>query len=498
MKAKIFQFYLVFLVTVLFACHVSAVPKYTDKETALKLARILDESVFGRYTVTSTYVQNDDISHYYISVILSDGSIKKWYINQIYKWCRDDRLILSENRALLFLDSADSHFVILNKNEFHRMALKANVFVKEYLASDPLDGKQFRFRIKEFSLISTTETAFGRNKEGSKYRYIVDLYNGTRELMTYEDAYRIQKHNRLLTENGFSEPTFERAYHVTRIIPHSKGGAENGVSQFGVELLFNQAIQMDGNNFPFTIYERKQYDRRTKMTKKEFVMDITIPNSEEKYNVKPIRNLEYLYNIHIVKDPKHPKRLILRTSFNPSVMDIPPIVYKNGANSIYVNFFNLVDQSVLSRGMLLESEHRKAAERKTFKRIKISRVIKKDSDYSRAFVTAVESHKESQSIKGSISRIRKLLESIKLFEEAALLAEKDKQLYSALMQRNKLRNTVIVLSLDFVKTKLATEDVASNDVYELTGLLDQAESFTRNQQVLKNIDRLREKIGAIK
>ncbi len=119
------------------------------------------------------------------------------------------------------------------------------------------------------------------------------------------------------------------------------------------------------------------------------------------------------------------------------------------------------------------------------------------SEYSRAFITAVESHKESQAMKGSTTRIRKLQESIKLFEEAALLAEKDSQLYSALMQRNKLRNTVIVLSLDFVKTKLAREDVTIDDVNELTSLLDQAESFTRNQQVLKNIDRLREKISSI-
>ncbi len=497
MKTKVFFIYLVFFTMLMVGSTAYAVPKYTDKVTALKLAKILDNGTFGRYTITSTYVQNEDVSSYYISVILSDGSAKRWYIDQIYKWARDDKLSLSDNQALLFLNPYDSHFVVLNKNNFHRMALKANVFLKEYPIGDPLHGKQFRFRIKTFSLISPTETAFGRDKNGSKYRYIIDLFNGTREMLTYENAYRVEKSNRLVEEKRFSNETFERAYHVTRILPHSKQPSEDGVSQFGVEVQFNQPIKLEGEHFPYSIYERTQYMKRQEKFKKDFILDITIPNSEEKFDVKVIKNLEYLHNIEVVKDPVFPKRMILRAAFNPSVMDIPPIIYKNGQNSIYVNFFNLVDQSVLSRGMLLETKKRKEAEQKSFKKIRISKVIKKESEYNRAYILATETHKESQTIKETIPKIQRLLDSIKQFEEAALLAEKDSQLYSALMQRNKLRNSVIVLLLEYVKNNLASETIQASDVDQLSGMLDQAESFTRNQQVLKNIERMRERLNSI-
>ena len=495
MKPKILIVFMSLGLSLLLGMNLLAVPKYTDKETALRLAKALDEGTFGRYTITSSYVQNEDINNYYISVILSDGSAKKWYVDEIYKWSRDDRLILNDNQALLFLDLRDSKFEILNKNDFHKLALQANVFVKEYGDSDPLRGQQFRFKVKNFSLISPNETAFGRDETGSKYRYIIDLYNGNRELFTYEDAYYLQKNKRLLTEETYEAPTFEKAYHITRILPHSKGSSENGVSQFGVEIQFNQAIELKGEYFPYIIYERNQFIKKTKKYKREFLIDFTIPNSEEKFNVKAIGNLEYLYNIHILKDPKYPRRLILRSAFNPSVMDIPPIVYKNGENSIYINFFNLVDQSVLSRGMLLEAKDRKSAEQSSLKQIKIKKVIKKESDYSRVFIAATELQKESQAVREPLPKINKLSESIKQFEKAALLAEQDSQLYSALMQRNKLRNIVIVLSLDYIKNKLATESVNADTFNELTSMLDQAESYTRSQQVIKNIDILRDKLA---
>jgi hypothetical protein len=497
MKSKIISALLSFGLILTLISGLQAVPKYTDKETALRLAKDLDEGTYGRYTITSTYVQNEDINNYYISVILSDGSAKKWYIDEIYKWSRDDRLILSNNKALLFPDLHDSKFFILDKNDFHKLALQANVFIKEYPQDDPLHGQTFRFMVKNFSLISPTETAFGRDKTGSKFRYIIDLYNGDRELLTYEDAFRIQMQERLLIEKDMMAPTFEKAYHITRIMPHSKEMKDSGVSQFGVEIQFNQSIILTGEHFPYEIYEMNTYDKRTKKNKREFFIDFTIPNSIEKFDVKPIKNLEYLYNVHLLKDPKYPRRLIIRSAFNPSVMDIPPLVYKNSENSVFINFFNLVDQSVLSRGMLLEASQRIEAEQGSLKEIKIDRVIKKESDYSRAFIAATELYKESQAIREPLPKIQKLLIGIKQFEKSALLAEKDSQLYSALMQRNKLRNTVIMLSLDYVKNKLATESVETVEVTELIGMLDQAESFTRSQKVIKNIEVLRDKLSAL-
>jgi len=290
MKPKIFSFYLTTIVLMFFTISAFAAPrlykrvtpKYTDKETALELAKILDKGTFGRYTISSAYVQNDNISDYYISVILSDGSAQKWYINQIYKWSRDDKLLLSGNRALLFLDPTDSHFVVLEKNKFHRMALQANVYVKVFKAGDPLEGRKFKFHIKTFSLISPTETAFGRDENGSKYRYIIDLYNGTREILTYEDVYRILGNGYLLSEKNGVGQVFKHAYHVTKIVPHPKGDAVDGVSQFGVEVRFDQPVLLDGSQFPYEIYEKKRYAKKKKDRKTDFVIDFTIPNSEKK------------------------------------------------------------------------------------------------------------------------------------------------------------------------------------------------------------------------
>jgi len=474
----------------------NGIPKYTDKQTALSLAKVLDKGTFGRYTISSTYVQNDTVKDYFLSVILSDGSAHKWYIDQIYKWSRDDKLRLSNNRNLLFLDTRDSRFVVLDKNKFHRLALQANVYIKVFKKNDPLAGKKFRFQIKSFNLISPAETAFGRNEKGSKFRYIISLYNGMTELLTYEDAYMLRRNNYLLMEEQLEQDTFGRAYHVTKILPHAKGQIVDGVSQFGLEIQFDQPIQLKGEQLPYEIYERKRLDRRTRKMVQEFVLDITIPNSEKKFEVRPIKSLEYLHDIKVVKNPRFPQRLLLRSVFNPMVMDIPPVVYKNSDNSMYVTFFNLIDQSVLSRGMLMEAEKRRAAEKDSIREIRVTKAIKTNSDYGRAYVLAVETHKQSQTIRDELTRIDKLMGSIKQFEEAALFAETDAQLFNALTKRNQLRENVIIISMDYVKAKLTKSALGEADVQGLLNLLNQAESFTGKREMLKNIESLREKLVA--
>ena len=69
MKPKIISVYLVFGIMMFCGISVFAAsnytaketPKYTDKENALNLASILDKGMFGRYTISSAYVQNDNI-----------------------------------------------------------------------------------------------------------------------------------------------------------------------------------------------------------------------------------------------------------------------------------------------------------------------------------------------------------------------------------------------------------------------------------------------------
>ena len=497
MKPRLFKIYLItVMMPLLLSGFAFGVPKYTDKMTALELAKALDNGTFDRFTISSTYVQNDNIQDYYISVILSDGSSQKWYINQIYRWSRDDKIRLARNRSLLFLDPKDSQFVVLNKNAFHRMALKSNVYLKTFPAGDPLESQQFRFRIKSFNLINPLETAFGRDRTGSKYRYIIDLFNGISELITYEKAYEILKTKSLVEEKEFTAPTFEKAYHITKILGQEKGAPIDGVSQFGVEVQFDQEIQMSGEHFPYEIYERKQYNRRTNKSKKEFVLDITIPNSEGKFEIMPVENLEYLYNIRVVNNPKYQKRMLLRASFNPTVLDIPPLVHKNSKNSIYVTFFNLVDQTVLSRGMLLEAKKREEAEQKSQKDIRVTKSIKKDSDFGRAFIKAAKTMAEADGVTDAKLKQEKLLQGISQFEEAALYSETGEQLFKALSKRNQMRETFIVIALGTVKTKLGKEPIDSSNITDLMNTLDQAEAFTGDEQVLENIEKLREKLIA--
>ncbi|MCP4751283.1 MAG: hypothetical protein GY866_10340 [Proteobacteria bacterium] len=496
MKPKIFSVCLTLVITALFGLTALGVPKYTDKTTALALAKVLDNGRYGQYTISSAYVQNDNRNDHYISVILSDGSSHKWYIDEIYQWSRDDKLKLNKNRVLLFLDLSESSFVVLDKNKFHRRALNADVFAKIFRAGDPLWGKKFHFRIKTFSLISPQETAFGRDKTGSKFRYLIDLHNGMREELTYEGAYKSIENGRFLKEGASKVPVFGKAYHVTEIKKHLKKTNEGKFSQFGVEIMFVQPILLKSDQFPYEIYERKRYDRRTRKSKKEFVLDITIPNSEKRYEVRSIPNLEYLQNIKIVKDPKFPKRLLLRTVFNPDFMDIPPVVHKSAENAMYVTFFNKVDQTVLNREMMLEAKKLMKAQRESIRKIMIPKVTKRDSDYNRKFVSALEIKKQSRMIREKLPQINKLLTGIEEFEAAAMHAKTDDELFKALAQRNELRKHVIVLSIGHVNDRLAKEDFSPDESQKLISLLDRAESFTRNQKMLMDIGKLRESLIA--
>ena len=256
------------------------------------------------------------------------------------------------------------------------------------------------------------------------------------------------------------------------------------------------SIQINGDHFPYEIYERVQYNKRTKAKKQEFILDITLPNSEKKFEIAPIANLEYLYNISVVKNPKYSKRVLLRASFNPTVMDLPPVIYKNSDNSVFVSFFNLMDQTVLSRGMLLEAKKREEAEQSSAKDIRITKAIKKDSDFGRAFINAANAAKESDGITDLKLKQEKLIAGIKLFEEAALYAETDDQLFSALTSRNQLRETYIAAAIKVVTNKLGMDTLNNSEVSDVMLTLDQAEAFTGNQQLLKKIDKLREKVIA--
>ena len=80
-----------------------AFPEYTSREKALKLASVLDHGYFKSIKISSVFVKNRDKDDYYLQAILEDGSSRKWLINRVREWTHSDELILSKNRALVFL-----------------------------------------------------------------------------------------------------------------------------------------------------------------------------------------------------------------------------------------------------------------------------------------------------------------------------------------------------------------------------------------------------------
>lgn len=484
-----------------------AMPRYTDKENALKMASVLDKGKFAHLKISSTYVINDREDEFYISVVLSDGTNRKWSLDQIYSWSREDKLRLSENRSLIFLNPESTQFHVLDKNKFHKLALRAKDYIKTYAKGDPLEGKTFHYAIKSFNMIYPKETAFGRDKTGSKFRYILDLVNGTRELLTYEDAfnmtyqyneetgtYQFSEKKRLLLEKN-PQLTLEKAYQITKVVPHQKEINDTRFAQFGLEVIFDRALKLANDQFPFEIYEGMVATRHRKDKTRAFFIDITLPNAEKRdEELGRIKNLEYLHNIHLVNDPKYPKRLLLRAQFSPDLMDLTPevTVIKEDPRRLFISFFHIADQTVTSRTTLMDPKKRRRIEKESLIQIPVKPKVNLTSNYGKILMQARDASKQSNMLEGEEARQQSLIDSIKLYEEAAYHAQTDQELIDALNERNNLREKAVNIFIDFVRTNLNPK--SKYNKMTLMQKLDQAESLTQNQRLLSEIEELRYKL----
>ena len=79
-----------------------AASKFTDKENALNLAEILDKGVFRNRLITATFIQSVGKGQYFIKAILDNGAEHNWNINRIRALSKQEAIVLSNNRALLF------------------------------------------------------------------------------------------------------------------------------------------------------------------------------------------------------------------------------------------------------------------------------------------------------------------------------------------------------------------------------------------------------------
>ena len=163
---------------------VFAFPEYTSRQKALKLAGVLDEGFFRSIKIASVFVKNSGEDDYYLQAILDDGSSRKWLINRIREWTHADELILSKNRALVFPSQGSTDFGVLDKNEFYRTVLNATAFVKTFGKHDVLEGKSLILGVRRFRILQAGDKKFlTTNRFGERYRYVLELENGSREYL---------------------------------------------------------------------------------------------------------------------------------------------------------------------------------------------------------------------------------------------------------------------------------------------------------------------------
>ena len=327
-----------------------AVSKYTDKENALNLAEALDKGIYRNRLVTATFIQSVGKGQYFIKAVLDNGAEHNWNLRRIRALSKNDAIVLSRNRALVFLTDNSNEFAVLDKTRFSQLALIANVYVKRYKSSDVLAGKKIAFGIQRFNLVRLLGVRPGQDEKGYPHRYVLDLENGQREKLSYLDAYYTLHENGLLQDGAGVGAVMRRPYRIEKITPiHLKPLGASGTGKFGVELTFDRPIDLSAGFFPFRFFENGGGSLGTSGAK--FVVEVTAPNAVLGRRVKTINSLEYLRNIHVVPDGRNPVRIILRAVVTPAVINFPPEVEVSGS-TVRVSFTKVMDQTVYDRQTL--------------------------------------------------------------------------------------------------------------------------------------------------
>ena len=153
----------------------------------------------------------------------------------------------------------------------------------------------------------------------------------------------------------------------------------------------------------------------------------------------------------------------------------------------------MVDQTVHSRKTTLHKKKRKSAVKKSEVKVKVVPGINRETEYGRAYLDAIDILNQANQAKGSVERVEKYLESALKFEQAALYAEDDSKLLEVLKQRNMLHAKAVKSSIKLVNEKISSSKVAEN-LSELLGLLEKAETLTHSKKLLNQITSLRDSL----
>ena len=474
-----------------------AFPEYTSRQKALKLAVVLENGYFKSIKILSVFVKNIGKDDYYLQALLSDGSSRKWLLNRIREWTQTDEMILNNNRALVFPSSTTTDFGVLEKNDFYRTALNATAYVKTFGKHDVLEGKSLVLGVLRFRILQEDDSKYLKtNKQGDRYRYLLELENGTHEYLTYTDAFLIMQRSALLEEVPESVNVLRKSYKVKEIkkIPMQLEDELRDIWRFGIEVVFDKPVMTDADKFPYRLVELKKKDPDTGRLKSNFFLQIVFPNTEKRNFVKGFIHHEYLHQVKIETDNKHQKRVILKAMVDPDVMDLPPYVEVTDRNSVLVNYFISQNQNLIQPPDLPVTQSPTEVPRSVFTPEKL------ETEFEKKYMQVLILIRDAQKQQNMNLRINTYFKALKELKKASLSAENDIQITQALNQRDILlitlpkliiRNvqmTILAKKLDQQETKIDPELSK-----ELLAQLEQAEryAFNNDQQYkiasLKNI-----------
>ena len=473
-------------------------PEYTSREKALKLASVLDHGYFKSIKISSVFVKNRGKDEFFLQSILEDGSSRKWLINRVREWTHSDELILSKNRALVFPQSGRTDFGVLEKNDFYRNVLSARAFIKIYGEHDVLEGKSMVLGIRRFKILQEGDPKFlSANRLGERYRYLLELENGSKEFFTYSDAFMLLKRGAFLEEIPEKTNVLNKTFKVQRLkkVPIQMEDELREIWRFGIEVFFDRKIPKSFENIPYQVVENKLKDPSSGRNKGIFFLQIVFPNSEKIKEINGFKNHEYLRYIELDTDVEHQKRVILRAMVNPDALSLPPFVEVTKRNSIVVNFYTLTDQSLTQPPVLSASRSNGDLPRSVFI------FDNQETEFEKNYVEAVRLIREAQNQLNTGLRIEIYFKALKALKQAAISAEMDIQIAQALNQRDLLLGAMPKLIIRNVQMSLLALELEGKDFKfdpdEHKILLNQlvyAERFAKTREQLKKIISLQNRL----
>jgi len=437
-----------------------AFPEYTSRQKALKLAAVLDHGYFKSIKISSVFVKNRGQDDYYLQAILDDGSSRKWLINRIREWTQTDELILSKNRALVFPSAESTDFGVLEKNDFYRTVLNATAFVKTFSKHDILEGKSLVLGVQRFRILQAEDSKFlSTNKLGERYRYVLELENGSLEYFTYSDAFALLQRSAFLEEVPENVSVLRKTFKVIELkkIPLQIEDELREIWRFGIEVVFDGPIKTSPDRFPYQVVELKLKDPETGRQKTQFFLQIIFPNSEKIGEISGFKNHEYLRYVELDTDVEHQKRIILRAMVNPDALNLPPFIEVTDRNSIIVNYYSSTDQSLTQPPDLLASRSVSEMPRSVFT------PDQQETEFEKNYLEAVGLIREAQALLNTELRIEIYFKALKALKQAALSAEFDIQIAQALKQRDLLLSKMPKLIIRNVQMSILALYIESNN-----------------------------------